>query len=76
MYDVNKTGVVIAVRIFFKRGSFNPYAELVFAFGGSVIVNWANTEETKQYSEGINCYTLFYDERPKRAFSEWPQINH
>lgn len=63
-------GSVVAIRIYLKDG-FQPMAELAFAFGGTKIISWVSVADRKKYEEGINGYTLFYDERPKAEFKDF-----
>lgn len=69
-YDPTKYGAVVAIRIYLKNGH-QPEAELVFAFGGTETIHWDVPSEREKYASGINGYTLFYDERPKREFKDW-----
>ena len=46
-------------------------AELVFQEGDSIIVDWNNISEREKHLHMINGYTLIYDRREKRQFSEW-----
>jgi len=64
-YDVNKQGPITAIRIT-EEGSSLPQAVLVFAHGGSVTITWTNIEQREKYAEGINGYTLIYDERTNK----------
>lgn len=66
MYDVNKHGVVIVIKI-----TNNFKAEIKTAFGFTKTIDWINIVERKNFESGINGYTLFYDERPKRDFCDW-----
>lgn len=63
MYNVNEQGVITAIRIFYKEDGVTPMAELVFALGGSVTIEWTNAKIRKEYEKGINGYTFFFDER-------------
>ena len=69
-YSPEKDGVVTAIRIFFQNDR-RPMAELAFAYGGTVTIDWSCSAERKQFESGINGYTLIYDERPKADFSTW-----
>ena len=71
-YDPRKHGAVVAIRIFMdEEKNISPLAELAFAYGGTAVIDWVNPVQREKYMSGINGYTLIYDERPKRAFSEW-----
>lgn len=61
-YDVTKNGIIVAAHIFLKNG-YQPMATLVFAFGGHVTIEWDNIKEREKYKEGINAYTVFFDDR-------------
>ena len=68
-YDMARDGIVNAVRIYYKNGHGpTPYADLAFAYGGMVTIQWTNVEQRTEYMQGINGYTLFYDEREKAGF--------
>lgn len=72
MYDPQKQGAVIAIRIFFE-GDRQSRAELIFAFDKETqIIDWTNPAERNMYSIGINGYTVIYDERFKeKTFDSW-----
>ncbi len=70
-YDVNKDGAVLAIRIYFAEDR-NPMADLILAYGHKkVTIDWVNTEQRAEYMPGITGYTVIYDERDKKPFSEW-----
>lgn len=60
-YDPVKDGAVVAIRIY---GAESPKAVLVFAFGGSVEIEWTVITEKQKYEKGISGYTYIFDERP------------
>lgn len=63
---------VIAVRIYFlDDGDFTPMADLLMPDGVVEHIQWNDVKQRKPYEKGINGYTLIYDERPKRDWSEW-----
>ena len=66
MYNVNKHGAVVAIKI---TDDFK--AEIRTAFGFTKTINWTNVAARKEFETGINGYTLFYDERRKRDFCDW-----
>ena len=71
-YDPRKHGAVNAIRIFMdEEKHISPMAELVFAYGGTAVIDWVNPVQRDKYMSGINGYTLIYDERPKREFKDW-----
>lgn len=70
IYNPTANGNVVAVRIYLKDGHI-PMADLAFTNGDATTIEWANVKERRFYSKQINAYTLIYDERPKREFSEW-----
>lgn len=71
-YSPVKNGAVVAVRLFFGPNHIAPMAELVFAFGGTSTIEWANETQRKEYEPGINAYTVFFDERfPTRTFESF-----
>lgn len=59
---------VNAIRIYWN--GIIPMAELKFAYGDNVTIQWNNDEERAKYADGINAYTLFYDEREKPEWGE------
>lgn len=62
-YNPINHGIVIAIRIFTDENGINPMAELAFAFGGTTIIAWNEPAQRKLFKDGINGYTLFFDER-------------
>jgi hypothetical protein len=62
---------ILAVRIYFINGGYTPMADLKFSDGVMETIEWTNVKQRKEFSQYINGYTLFYDERPKRNFNEW-----
>lgn len=61
-YDPTINGAVVAIRIYLKD-YHSPMAELAFAFGGTVTIEWDNVIQRKKYESGINAYTLIFDTR-------------
>lgn len=70
MYNLTKDGTVIGIRIYFKKNTFTPLADLKFAFGGTATIDWCNVNQRREYESGINGYTLFYDERENPSWDE------
>ena len=70
-YDPVEKGAVIAIRIYYAENGFTPMADLALAFGDKVTIEWDVPAEREVYESGINAYTLYYDERPKREFKDW-----
>lgn len=70
MYDPTREGIVVAIRIYYAENGFTPMADLAFAFGGKITIEWDVPAEREVYEAGINAYTLYYDERPKREFKD------
>lgn len=71
-YDPRKHGAVEAIRIFMdEEKHISPMAELAFAYGGTVVIDWVNPVHRQRYMSGISGYTLIYDERPRREFKDW-----
>lgn len=70
-YDPTREGIVVAIRIYYAENRFTPMADLAFAFGGKATIEWDVPMEREVYKSGINAYTLYYDERPKREFKDW-----
>ena len=62
--------VIIAIRIYYENG-YIPKADIISADGKLETITWTNVEERKILDGRINGYTLIYDERPKRPWSEW-----
>lgn len=76
-YNPARDGAVNAIRIFYADGTITPMAELAFAFGDKVIIQWDLPSERDAYDSGINAYTVIYDERPKRPdFNDWVKQKH
>lgn len=76
-YNPLEHGAIVAIRIFYAEDGHSPMAEIVFAYESEmypnkrVVIEWDSIDEKKPYLIGINAYTLWYDERPKREFNEW-----
>lgn len=63
-YDPIIHGAVEAIRIFYsENATMDVLAELRFCFGGTTIIEWTNPDEREKFTDGINGYTLFLDER-------------
>lgn len=69
-YDPAYDGAVTAVRIYNKDG-YNPTADLAFAFGGMITIEWDRCDLREIFMPGINAYTLMYDTRCVRPFTDW-----
>lgn len=63
-------GAVTAVHILLKDG-YKPVARLTFAFGGMYTFEWDRCDIRDIFNKGINAYTIFYDERAVRPFTDW-----
>ena len=61
---------VLAIRIYYGLNN-TPMADLKMADGVVETIQWTDVKQRKQFESGINGYTLIYDERPKREWSEW-----
>lgn len=61
----------VAVAMEIREENNDIVAELVFADGNSLCIQWTNIEERKKYIDMINGYTLIYDRRQKRQFNDW-----
>ena len=70
-YTPEKYGVAVAIQISIADDGHTPIAEIKFAFGDTVVIRWDCVEHREKFLSGINAYTLWYDERPKRTFREW-----
>ena len=70
-YTPDQYGVVIAIRISMADNGHTPIAELKLAFGETVVIRWDCVDHRERFLSGINAYTLYYDERPKRSFDQW-----
>jgi len=70
-YNPQKDGAVVAVRIFEDGGSLFPKAEMAFAFGGTEIIEWTNSEQRTPFLRGMNGYTFIFDERQKHNFNHY-----
>lgn len=62
---------ILAVRIYFIKDDSTPMADLKFSDGVMETIEWTNVKQREEFLQYINGYTLFYDERPKRDFTEW-----
>ena len=60
-----------AVRIYYAENHITPMADLVAADGSCETIRWDSVDDRERANTRINAYTLFYDERYKRAFNEW-----
>ena len=69
-YNPLVQGAISAIRIYNQDG-YKPMAQLVFALGKEVTIEWDNVEQRKKYAAGINAYTYIYDEREKCSFNDW-----
>ena len=67
----NEIRAVNAVRIYWD--GLTPMADLKFAYGEPVTIQWNDAEERAKYADGINAYTLIYDEREK---PKWKDFGH
>lgn len=69
-YTPDKFGAVVALRVF--TVSCSPYAELAFAFGGTVTIPFDDCNIRKPYLAGINSYTVLFDERTEnKTFADF-----
>lgn len=64
IYTPESCGVVLAVKIEGNKEKL-PVATLSFAFGGTCKTSWCQST-LDRFKEGINSYTLFFDERPAK----------
>lgn len=69
-YNTIKDGAVIAIRIYKDCSGIFPLADLRLAFGGIKTIRWDCPSEREVYKDGINGYTLFYDERITKCFDD------
>ena len=69
-YNPAYDGAVTAVRIYLKDG-YQPMADLAFAFGGMITIEWDRIDLRDMFIPGINAYTLMYDTRCVRPFTDW-----
>lgn len=65
-YTPERDGAITAVHIHLKDG-YKPMATLLPAFGGRYLIHWDSVIEREPFLKGINAYTIFFDERAKRA---------
>jgi hypothetical protein len=61
---------VLAIRIYLG-GNCTPMADLRMADGVVETICWVDVKARKQFEQGINGYTLIYDERPKVPWEDW-----
>lgn len=69
-YNPVAHGIVTAIHIYLENG-YQPMAELAFAFGGTQIIHWDDITEREFYAEGINAYTIMFDDRAKLPFENY-----
>lgn len=69
-YDPMYDGAITSIRIYLKDG-YQPMAELAFAFGGTFTFEWDRCDFREMFMSGINAYTLMYDTRCNRPFTDW-----
>lgn len=62
---------VLAIRIYFDGRDTTPMADLCMSDGVVETICWTDVRERREFEKYINGYTLVYDERPKRRWSEW-----
>lgn len=70
IYNPATHGIITAIHIYLEDG-YQPMAELAFAFGGTKIIHWDNIVEREFYAEGINAYTIMFDDRAKLPFENY-----
>lgn len=68
-YDPRYDGIIDAIRIY-NRDGYQPTATLSFAFGGSFTFPWDRVDFRRMFNRGINAYTIMYDTRICRPFTE------
>lgn len=73
-YDPAYDGAVVAARIYLQDG-YKPMAELAFAFGGTFTFEWDRCDIRDMFMSGITAYTLMYDTRCNRPFTDWIKPN-
>lgn len=64
---------VLAIRIYFDENSATPrtpMADLLMVDHVVETIEWTNVKQREQFEEGINGYTLIYDERPKMPWAQ------
>lgn len=64
---------VLAIRIYYGLNN-TPMADLYMVDGVVETIQWTDVKQREEFAKGINGYTLIYDERPKKEWSEW--LNH
>lgn len=69
MFTTQRTGV-LAIRIYYGL-NHTPMADLYMGDGVVETIQWTDVDQRKKFLKRINGYTLIYDERPKREWSEW-----
>ncbi|MCM1224635.1 MAG: hypothetical protein NC548_60330 [Lachnospiraceae bacterium] len=69
-YDPMYDGAVTAVRIYLKD-HYKPMADLAFAYGGTFTFEWDRCDIREMFMPGITAYTLMYDTRCSRPFTDW-----
>ncbi len=74
-YEPSKDGAITAIRIFYENDR-TSMAELAFAFGGTVVIEWTNVDQRNTYKKGINGYTFVFDEREKGDFNSFVKQKH
>ena len=63
---------VLAIRIYFAdKGPGRPVMADLFMVDHAIeTIEWTNEEQREKYAEGINSYTLIFDERPGQTWEE------
>ena len=61
---------IVAMRIYLSENA-TPMAELKTMDGVCETIQWNDVKERNRVEGLITGYTLIYDERPKRDWSEW-----
>lgn len=61
---------VLAIRIYLDKNGRTSMADLLMVDHVVETIEWTDAKQRKQFEEGINGYTLIYDERPKASWAE------
>lgn len=62
--------MIIAIRIYYGI-NHTPMADLLFIDGVVETIQWTDVKARKEFESMITGYTLYYDEREKKAWDDW-----
>ena len=73
-YNPQEQGAITAIRIYYAEDNITPMAQFAFAYGETATIEWTNPVHRNSYANGINGYTLIFDEREKADFQNFVRV--